>query len=220
MGPAFQPRLDILPEPQRRLWPELAEVSSIFTLYGGTAVALRLGHRQSIDFDFFAHQPIDPGQLLDDLSLLRGAQVLQVEPNTLTVSVDRGGPVQLSFFGTPRLGRIRAPSSAGPIMIADVLDLCGTKAWVVQVRAEAKDYIDIDALLASGVAIETLLAAGVAVYGGSFSPQSCLKALSYFDEPGLGDLPEPMKSRLRVAVRDADLERLPDLSPISARVAS
>lgn len=125
--------------------------------------------------------------------------------------------MQLSFFGTPRLGRIRPPSPAGPVAVADVLDLCGTKAWVVQVPAEAKDYIDIDALLASGLGIDTFLAAGAAIYGSTFSAQSCLKALAYFDEPGLTDLPRALKDRLRAAVRRANLDRLPDLSPIKPR---
>jgi len=125
--------------------------------------------------------------------------------------------VQLSFFGTPRLGRIRPPSPAGPVAVADVLDLCGTKAWVVQVPAEAKDYIDIDALLASGIGIDTFLAAGAAIYGSAFSAQSCLKALAYFDEPGLSDLSPALKDRLRAAVREANLDRLPDLSPIHPR---
>jgi Nucleotidyl transferase AbiEii toxin, Type IV TA system len=52
--------LDILPAPQRRLWADLDAVPSRFVLYGGTAVALRLGHRASIDFDFFTSQPLDP----------------------------------------------------------------------------------------------------------------------------------------------------------------
>jgi hypothetical protein len=49
----FAPRLDIVPPPQRRLWDELAAVPAAFVLYGGTAVALQLGHRTSVDFDFF-----------------------------------------------------------------------------------------------------------------------------------------------------------------------
>jgi hypothetical protein len=52
MSKAFVPRLDILPDAQRRLWPELARTPDNFTLYGGTAIALRLGHRQSADFYF------------------------------------------------------------------------------------------------------------------------------------------------------------------------
>ena len=217
MGRAFEPRLDILPEPQLRLWPELAEVPRGFVLYGGTAIALRLGHRQSVDFDFFVHDAFDPGRLLDTLAMLRGAQVLQMEPNTLTVLVDRDGPVQVSFFGTPKLGRIRPAQQAGPVAVADVLDLCGTKARVVQVRAEAKDYIDIDALLTSGVRIETLLAAGQALYGAGFSPQSCLKALAYFDDPALRDVADDVRLRLRRAVQSASLDLLPELDPIQPR---
>jgi hypothetical protein len=48
----FIPKLEILPRSQRAFWPELASTSETFTLYG-TALALRLGHRTSIDFDSF-----------------------------------------------------------------------------------------------------------------------------------------------------------------------
>lgn len=50
----FAPRLDILPPSQRRLWDELKSTPRSFILYGGTALALGLGHRASEDFDFFA----------------------------------------------------------------------------------------------------------------------------------------------------------------------
>ena len=48
---SFKPKLESLPEAQRALWPELAQVSRHFVLYGGTAVALHYGHRTSVDFD-------------------------------------------------------------------------------------------------------------------------------------------------------------------------
>jgi hypothetical protein len=47
----FSPHLEILPAPQRALWNELSEVSREFVLYGGTALALHLAHRKSVDFD-------------------------------------------------------------------------------------------------------------------------------------------------------------------------
>ena len=53
MTDGFTPRLDSLPPPQRRLWDELGTLPAEFVLYGGTAIALRLGHRQSEAFDFF-----------------------------------------------------------------------------------------------------------------------------------------------------------------------
>lgn len=55
----LSPRVDILPACQRQLWPELASVPRSFVLYGGTALALRLGHRQSVDFNFFQSSPLD-----------------------------------------------------------------------------------------------------------------------------------------------------------------
>jgi Nucleotidyl transferase AbiEii toxin, Type IV TA system len=52
---SFEPQLAILPSAQKELWPQLAAARTLsFVLYGGTAVALYLGHRTSLDFDFFA----------------------------------------------------------------------------------------------------------------------------------------------------------------------
>jgi len=48
--------LDILPPAQRKIWDALSALPSEFVLYGGTAIALQLGHRQSVDFDFFARR--------------------------------------------------------------------------------------------------------------------------------------------------------------------
>ncbi len=56
----FRPRLGILPAPQRALWGELAPAARLgFVLYGLTAVALRVGHRASADFDFFTDRVLD-----------------------------------------------------------------------------------------------------------------------------------------------------------------
>jgi len=54
MTQRFEPRLDILPPAQREFWPQLRPAATLsFVLYGGTAAALLLGHRASLDFDFF-----------------------------------------------------------------------------------------------------------------------------------------------------------------------
>src|SRR5580700_1750980 len=63
MSTTFEARLDILPESQRRLWPELDAVPSDFVLYGGTGLALQLGHRVSEDFDFFSSSGFHPARL-------------------------------------------------------------------------------------------------------------------------------------------------------------
>jgi hypothetical protein len=208
----FTPRLDILPLPQRRLWKELSAVPEEFVLYGGTAIALHLGHRESVDFDFFGNKPLDPAKLVPAIPFLTGAIVTQREPNTFSCTVDRGGVVKLSFFGLPGIPRLSPPLIApdNGLQVASLLDLAGTKASVVQVRAEAKDYIDIDALLTDGrIDLPTALAAARAIYGASFNPQSTLKALCYFEDGNLRRLPQPIKDRLVKAVCAVDLDDLP-----------
>ena len=208
----FSPRLDVLPAVQRRLWPELAGVPQGLTLYGGTALALHLGHRVSVDFDFFAVHDIVPETLLTGLPVLEGAQVLQVAPNTLDVVIDRGGPVKLSFFGLPGLRRLRPPlvCADNGVGVASLLDLAATKLSVVQQRSEAKDYLDIAALIVEGrMSLSVALAAAVAVYGARFNPQVSLKALSYFGDGNLHTVPAAVRRTLSSAVRAVDVARLP-----------
>ena len=71
----FSPRLDILPDEQRALWPALARVPKSFVLCGGTAIALRFGHRTSVDFNFFSFEPLDFEDLFA-LPFVRDAEVL------------------------------------------------------------------------------------------------------------------------------------------------
>jgi hypothetical protein len=208
---SFMPRLDILPPAQRRLWDELDSTPDHFTLYGGTALALRLGHRVSMDFDFFSNQEFDPDRLARAVAFLDGAERVQVNANTLTCRVDRDGPVLISFFGGLGLGQAAARENARgyAIFVASLLDLAGTKAAVIQKRAEEKDYLDIDALLRNGVDLPTILAAGGVVYGRAFNPLITLKALAYFSD--VPKLAGEVKDRLRTATASVDPRRLPVL---------
>ena len=142
--PVLVPNLSMLPPPQLELWPELGATPESFTLYGGTALTLRLGHRSSVDFDFFSNAPVDPERLASKLPYLKDAERVQMAPNTLTCRVDRGGAVLVSFFGGLGLGQVaeRDQVKGMALYVASLLDLAGTKMAVVQKRAEAKDYLD------------------------------------------------------------------------------
>jgi hypothetical protein len=217
----FLPHLEILPPPQRRLWNELSEVSREFVLYGGTALALHLGHRSSVDFDLFGGRALDLSQIEQGISFLKGANIIQREKNTLSAIVDRGGPVKVSFFGVPNLPRLTAAVVAedNELGIASLLDLAGTKASVVQVRAEAKDYIDIDALITAGkVDLPLAISAAQRLYGSTFNPQITLKALSFFDDGDLSQLPENTKLRLAAAAREVDLDHLPSIDKFTRQI--
>jgi Nucleotidyl transferase AbiEii toxin, Type IV TA system len=213
----FSPHLEVLPPAQRRLWTELDQVPKEFTLYGGTAIALHLGHRQSVDFDFFGSRPFDPAKLQAAIPFLEKARIRQLEKNTLTATLDRDGEVAVSFFGVPKLPRLDAPfvSNDNGLKIASLLDLAGTKASVVQVRPETKDYLDLDMLISrGGITLPMALTAAQALYGSSFNPQITLKALSFFEDGDLWRLPEDAKTRLATAARDVNLDCLPSLDKL------
>ncbi len=215
LNPTF-PRLDILPPAQQAVWRELNQIPEAFTLYGGTAIALYLGHRESVDFDFFGTQDFRPLDLLGSIPLLDNARVTQSEPNTLSVTIFcDSAPVKLSFFGLPKIKRLAPPTICADnnLKVATLLDLAGMKAGVVQQRAEAKDYIDIDALLTSkAVDLPTALGAARAIYGSNFSPVSTLKALTYFGDQQLDELPDSLKKRLVAAVQQVKRNAIPEIA--------
>lgn len=213
----FEPALTILPPPQLDLWSELDATPEYFTIYGGTALALRIGHRSSVDFDFFSNQSFDPDELDRTIPYLKGAERVQVAPNTLKCRVERNGPVLVSFFGGLGLGQVapRDQARGRTLHFASLLDLAGTKVAVVQKRAEARDYLDIDALIRNGVDLPTALAAGRVVYGRSFNPMITLKALSFFED--LPTLAADVRQRLSAAVEAVDPAELPELTPYRRR---
>jgi len=216
----FKPRLDILPPPQRRLWPELSQTPEDFTLHGGTAIALRLGHRPSLDFDFFARRSFTPDELMHKIPYLRGAAVRQSALDTLTVTVERDGPVQVSFFGGLDLGQVApADSAMGPkIKVASLVDLAGFKVAVVTQRAELRDYIDIHTLLTqANIPLANMLAAATIIYGSTFNPLLALKALAYHEDHVLAGLSVKVRRDLIGAVRATDPRRLPGLTAVKER---
>jgi hypothetical protein len=209
------PKLSTLPDPQLTVWDELSHTPPDFILYGGTAIALRLGHRKSIDFDFFSPIPFDPELLYINIPYLKDARIVQQSKNTLTCSIDRDGEVLVSYFGGLNIGQVEPPSlvESNNIRIASLKDLAGTKAAVIQKRAEPKDYLDIEALLTSGnLTLEMILACGKVVYDKAFNPYITLKALCYFDEIELESLPNDTKQKLIKVVSKVNLDNLPELN--------
>jgi hypothetical protein len=219
----FEPRLGILPPAQRRCWPALAPAAGLgFVLYGGTAIALRLGHRPSIDFDFFSDLPLDRASIQRELPFVARSTVLQDERDAWTMltppdPVD-GGQVKVSFFGGLDFGRVGEPerSSDGVLIAASLADLLATKVKVVLQRAEAKDYRDIATLLAAGGDLSAGLAAAAAMYGPGFQPSESLRALVFFKD---GDLPSLSDTEKGVLVAAASKVRaLPPVAIVSRRL--
>lgn len=221
MTTVFTPRRDVLPSAQQKLWPLLAPAAELgFVLYGGTAIALRLGHRTSIDFDFFSSRPLDMHRLAAALPFTRTATTLQATVDTVTFLATVPGPapneVKVSFFAMPGFGRIGEPERTddGVLQVASSIDLLATKLKVILQRAEAKDYRDIAALLRAGGQLATGLGAARTLFGPNFSPSEALKALVYFVD---GDLPalaaQDQALLTHASSQVGDLPHLPMASP-------
>ena len=170
-----------------------------------------------------------------DIPFLADAKVVQLDKNTLTAIADHDGPIKLSFFGLPHLGLIEPPQVADDIgmNIASLIDLAGTKASAVQTRSEAKDYLDIDAMMSRGITLPHALAAPPVCSVACSIPRSPLKeAPSYFRrwrpafatsrgsvshrQGGRKDRPEPIAQtpvHSRGTMRD--LSRFPELAAVA-----
>ena len=211
MTSAFEPRLDVLPPAQRRLWDELGETPSHFVLYGGTAIALRLGHRHSEDFDFFSGQVFTPRELKAQIPYLRDAEITQTGSNTLTCIVERDGPVQVSYFGGWDLNRVGEPAQAQHIWVASLLDLLALKLGVLPEREAAKDYFDVDALMSAGLSLRDGFNAARMVYGPQFNPYLSLKALTCYAGGDLERVTPAIRQRLSAAAKTVDPRNLGEL---------
>ena len=188
-------------------------------LYGGTAIAIRLGHRQSVDFDFFTERTFDHQKLAQRLPFLNQAMVLQEEQDTLTYSIDSPvpgqAPVKVSFF-TVGTGRVWAPewTEDGVMLVASMQDLLAHKLKVLLQRLEAKDYLDVHALIGSGFRLEDGLAGARAMYGNTFQPAQALKSLTWFQGGNLHELPAKVQKDLVAAVaKIQDLPPIPETHP-------
>jgi hypothetical protein len=197
----FEPQTEILPPAQREIWPQLAPSSALsFVLYGGIAVALHLGHRRSIDFDFFSAEALDKRRMANAFDFMRDAKTTQESPDTLVVAAKTSSdPVKISFFGSVGIGHVNEPlrTSDDVLLLASLEDLLATKLKTILDRAEAKDYIDIAAMLAAGLSLERGLGAFSAMF--KSDPALSMRALGYFKDGDLPTLPESEQKILRAA---------------------
>jgi hypothetical protein len=221
MPATFEPRLDILPESQRRLWTELDAVPSDFVLYGGTGLALQLGHRVSEDFDFFSSTGFDPDRLRSRLPFFRDLDPSNTEAwvhckrDNLEAFVDRGGPIKVAFFGNlDALHRVEDPRRANGsrVQVASLVDLAGMKMRVIQVRGSWKDYVDIHTLVTNGIDVPTGLAAAKAI-DRNFDPRTSVRALQFYGDGSLSRVPVGIQKDLTRWAQAVDLSKLPILDP-------
>lgn len=177
----------------------LSDVAPGMYLAGGTALALQLGHRISVDLDYFSPDPLPPQ--LDELIARAGeAHVVAREPRTLHAVI---GNVQASFFQYqyPLIGEV---AQEGSVRLASIEDIAAMKIDAASSRGSKKDFVDLFFLLREHT-ISELISWFEAKYAHvSFNRAHILKSLVYFEDAEH----EPMPRMLIPVSWDEVKERL------------
>ena len=118
---------------------ESARFVKKFYLAGGTALALQIGHRQSIDLDFFINNNFELEELINELSTLGKYRLNYKNHITLDGLLDE---VKISFFkyDYPQLYPFIYFNN---IRLADIRDIAPMKIAAIASRGSKKDFIDL-----------------------------------------------------------------------------
>ncbi len=138
-------KLNVLPDYQREIFNQLIHFQWLkeFYLAGGTALALQLGHRESIDFDFFTCTHFDALFILSELQKLGSVKVISQSNNILHCFLNN---IQISFFKV-HYNLIAKPLEHFNLKIASSLDIFLMKLQAISGRGSRKDFIDLYFLL-------------------------------------------------------------------------
>jgi len=171
---------NILDQKRLKILPLLKSFKKDFYLGGGTALALQIGHRDSLDFDFFGSSEIDAKKLFISIkNVFKEYKVLKIQEDqdTLTVLID--GTIKMSFFSYPyRL--LNKTIDEENIRLASIKDIGCMKLSAVTGRASSKDYIDLYYILQK-MKLSDLLE-GVLIKFNDLDKNLILKSLVYFKD--------------------------------------
>jgi hypothetical protein len=160
-----------------------------FYLVGGTALALKMGHRKSVDLDLFSNFSFDTVQLLENLSADFPFSLFFSANNTLKGSINQ---VQLDILAH------RYPLICDPIIIEDIYmlsveDIAAMKLNAISVSGQrVKDFIDIYYLLEI-YSVEEMIGFYKKKYS-QYNEANVLKSLCWFEEVDLSDWPVLLKT--------------------------
>ena len=170
---------EILSEKQKELLPLIRQFSREYYLAGGTAVALHIGHRRSIDFDLFKFSSLNHKKNIDRIAGLRlPYEVTWRETGQMNVTV---GDVKMTFLEYPFL-ILPKKKFDNIIKIPDLIDLAAMKAYALGMRSKWKDYVDLYFILKDYYSISQISARASEIFEQLFSEKLFRTQLNYFKD--------------------------------------
>ena len=170
---------EVLTKKQKELLSLLELFSKDFGLVGGTAIALYIGHRRSIDFDLFTNEEFKNEDILNKISKSFKIDMVVVNnPEELTVII-KG--VRFTFFRY--LHKIDFSKKLDNIVkFPDLLTLAAMKAFTLGMRAKWKDYIDLYFILKNYYRIGQIIKKAQKIFGNKFNEKLFRSQLAYFKD--------------------------------------
>ena len=170
---------EVLSKKQVELLSVMEKFKREYYLVGGTAIALYLGHRRSIDFDMFKRSALNHKKNLDKLSVsgfpYRVTRRVEEQMNLII------NDVKLTFFQYPF--EIKANEKfENTFRVPALIDLAAMKAYALGRRSKWKDYVDLFFLLTEHFSIGQISARANAIFGDLYSEKLFRSQLCYFGD--------------------------------------
>lgn len=162
----------------KKLVEQLAKLDKYY-LAGGTGLALQIGHRISVDFDFFTKKNI--GNTTNQLEKLFKLEfkILVNQPKQLTVELNS---VQVSFIKYPFTVYSKSNMWKGIKIITPEI-IGAMKAYTLGRRATFKDYVDLYFILKLDIAtLSNIVKLSNKIFGSAFNDRLFLEQLVYLED--------------------------------------
>ena len=175
---------EILSKAQQDLLPLMAQFRREYFLVGGTAIALQVGHRRSIDFDMFKFSALNHKRNLD--RIVRSgfaAHVTRRVAEQMNLIVD---DVKLTFFQYP-FHVVADVRFRDVFRMPSLITLAAMKAYALGRRSKWKDYVDLHLLLTREFSLDEVSAKASEIFGDLFSEKLFRAQLSYYADVDYSD---------------------------------
>lgn len=171
--------LNILSDEQKILFPFLKQFRREFVLVGGTAIALQIGHRKSIDFDLFKQTSINKKKIKEKVySWNYPKQLIFEDSESIHYLVN---DVKITFFQY-RFAIKPAIDIESIIKMPDLLTLAAMKFYAMGRRAKWKDYVDIYFLLKNYFTISEVSQKASEIFADAYSEKLFRQQIVYFED--------------------------------------
>jgi len=170
---------EILTENQKKLLPLIKDFSKNYFLVGGTAIALHIGHRYSIDFDLFTNKTVYPAVIKKKIygKKYKIEKHLYEEEGQAHYII---GGVKITFYSYPYILK-NFTKFSDIIRIPDLLTLSAMKVFAISERNKWKDYVDLYYIFREHFTVEQVIEKTKDQFS-EYNERLFFEQLAYFDD--------------------------------------